>query len=168
MDSVSVAEHEPLIRQLWAHHRSGDVYVVELRGSTVVAASGPLHYSEQGAALQAGVEYDPDVTAAVAADQESYRYLSSGLYRCLPDDEYDSVEWWAAAVAADLSALSLHDREIVERVLTVDDVLLTAAQVDAVTSWARSLPGYADGPEYAPEALLFVPLEPAEYTVAVA
>lgn len=61
------------IYQLWRHVRSGDVYAVATDpDTTIVAAAGPLHHSEQEAALAGDFDDDPDVRDDLAEHSDEY------------------------------------------------------------------------------------------------
>ena len=62
----------PIIRQLWQHTRTGEVYAVELQGAKVSGACGPLDYVEQRADMLPNMSYDPELGAEIEATQASY------------------------------------------------------------------------------------------------
>ena len=62
----------PIIRQLWQHKRTGEVYAVEVDGATVTGACGPLDYIEQRADMLDQMPYDPELGRELDAAQADY------------------------------------------------------------------------------------------------
>ena len=60
------------LRQLWQHMRSREIYAVEIDGMQVVGSCGPLDYIEQREDMLAQMPYDPELGAAIDADQAAY------------------------------------------------------------------------------------------------
>lgn len=59
--------------QIWAHAKSGERYVVQVDGTgRVVAAAGPLHYSEIPGALAGDWDPDPEVTSDLQESPDDY------------------------------------------------------------------------------------------------
>ncbi len=61
-----------ILRQLWQHNRSHEVYAVEIDGIKVIGACGPLDYFEQRENMLAQMPYDPELGAVIDADQVAY------------------------------------------------------------------------------------------------
>lgn len=62
--------------QIWQHKTSGDKYVVEVDGPKVLAACGPLHFSEVNKArLVGGVNPDPDLAEDMNENEDIYRLV---------------------------------------------------------------------------------------------
>lgn len=61
-----------MLRQLWQHIRTGEVYAVELRGAAVVGACGPLDYLEQRADLLPHMLYEAELGKELDARQTMF------------------------------------------------------------------------------------------------
>jgi hypothetical protein len=60
--------------EIWRHKTSGDAFAVHVtENGTVLAAAGPLHYTEHDGALADGFDADADLADELNADAESYR-----------------------------------------------------------------------------------------------
>ena len=68
-----------IIRQLWQHIRTGEVYAVEIDRATVMGACGPLDYLEQRADMLPHMPYDPELGAGINATQDQYRLTQQPL-----------------------------------------------------------------------------------------
>lgn len=93
-------------------------------------------------------------TITSAADLDS-----SATVTLRADEEYAAEAWWDAARTAMReggAGLSIAQRDAVRRLLTnaLRGVELARADAESITVWAAALPGYSDGPAYAPTALL--------------
>ena len=65
---------ETYARQIWRHVVSGETYVVELtREGQVIAAAGPLHYSDIAPALDFG-DFDSDAELVDDLTADASRY----------------------------------------------------------------------------------------------
>jgi hypothetical protein len=68
------------------------------------------------------------------------------------DSECVGIEWWEAAIKAT-------DKPAILRPILVSnrtEIDVPARAMTAVEKWCESLPGWYDGPEYAPTPLRFV------------
>jgi hypothetical protein len=62
--------------QLWMHKKSGETYVVEIAGNgKVFKANGPLHYSEEDAALDGDFDNDEDTRLWIEANQDDFNLV---------------------------------------------------------------------------------------------
>jgi hypothetical protein len=61
-----------VMRQLWQHSRSHEVFAVEFDGTHVLGACGPLDYQEQRENLLTQMPYDAQLGAEIDRDQASY------------------------------------------------------------------------------------------------
>ena len=80
-----------IIRQLWQHSRTGEVYAVTIERATVTGACGPLDYVEQRADMLDQMPYDPALGAEIDAAQETYRVTRQ------PPEQRTVTQWtWKA------------------------------------------------------------------------
>ncbi len=61
-----------VIRQFWQHARTGEVFAVELDGSTVTGGCGPLEPIEQLPGMLDGMPFDPELGRQIDTTQTSY------------------------------------------------------------------------------------------------
>ena len=61
--------------QIWAHNKSGEQYVITEMDGEVVAAAGPLHYSEIALVLSEGFDSDDELVADIAEHEDEYRLV---------------------------------------------------------------------------------------------
>jgi hypothetical protein len=83
--------------------------------------------------------------------------LRDDATRIVIDEENHAEAWWTAAREAAPSA----DADVarifaaLDRGTRTEGVVVSSDEADAFSAWAEGLPGWDDGPEYAPTALLF-------------
>jgi len=65
-----------MIYQLWQHMTSGEVYVVQTDYGMLLAAAGPLDYTEHAQALSGDFDDDPDVREDLTNHPDQYRLVA--------------------------------------------------------------------------------------------
>jgi len=74
------------------------------------------------------------------------------------DEEYNAEEWWTAAQTPEaIEAAPAAIRPILTG--EAEEVIVSAVEERQILTWAATLPGWADGPEYARYPLLANPVE---------
>ena len=73
------------------------------------------------------------------------------------DTENNAEAWWDAAFATDKGGLPVSC--IGFNSGTADSVTVSARDAERFRAWGSALPGWADGPAYAPEPFVFNPAE---------
>ena len=71
------------------------------------------------------------------------------------DQENSAEDWWTAALAADKTELPLSCLVLTHE--GVSSVTVSQKDADAFQGWGAALPGWNDGPEYAPNPFVFDP-----------
>lgn len=79
----------------------------------------------------------------------------SDAQRIVVDEENHAETWWAAARAAAPVGDVARIFAALDRGTRTEPVVVSSDEASEFESWALGLPGYDDGPEYAPTALLF-------------
>lgn len=74
-------------RQLWVHQKSGEVWAVEVEAGRVVAACGPLHYSETSEVYLDAYEYEYEDADWIGAHEDD-----CALYKEDPVRRADIIE----------------------------------------------------------------------------
>ena len=90
--------------------------------------------------------------------EEEGREMDGQTSRITVDEENNAEEWWTAAQTPEaIEAAPAAIRPILTG--EAEEVIVSAVEERQILTWAATLPGWADGPEYARYPLLANPVE---------
>jgi hypothetical protein len=73
------------------------------------------------------------------------------IYKITVDEENAGIDWWDAARSSEDIPESL--QSLIEGT-NVDTAIVDGVEIDAIHHWMEALPGWDDGPKYAPHPVI--------------